>query len=121
MSDDSPPPLPQTRTTPPVKMAPRWICWLLASVIMPALPWMSINWTAKDDSAKLIGLTALALLLQLGASISVAIGFSKQRALGVGGVIGMTIVFMIASGAIGTAIWFAVCGVRMVKDFGIVQ
>jgi hypothetical protein len=84
---------------------------------MPALPWLTVSDGRKDDGTSVIVLTLFALFLQLAASIAVAMGFSKRRALGVGGVIGMSIVFMLASVAIGTAIWFATCLATQTLDF----
>lgn len=91
-------------------MKTRWIMWVLASVVMPALPWLSaVGGTTNLQSTTIPLLTLLALVLQLAASIAVAIGFCKRRSIGAGGAIGMSLVFMIASVAIGTAVWFAVC------------
>jgi hypothetical protein len=97
-------------------MTPRWIAWVVASVFMPALPWLTM--TEKNDTGtSVFVMTGIALILQLAASIAVAIGFSRRRSLGVGGAIGMTIVFMLASVAIGSAIWFAVCVAKASMDF----
>jgi hypothetical protein len=83
---------------------------------MPALPWLTM--TEKNDTGtSVLVMTGVALVLQLAASIAVAIGFSRRRSLGVGGAIGMTIVFMLASVAIGSAIWFAVCVAKASMDF----
>lgn len=124
MNGETPPPIPQqTPVQPPqlpgpVNMTPRWIAWIAASVIMPALPWLTIsNGGRGDDGSGVVVMTVFALVLQLAASIAVAIGFCKRRAIGAGGAIGMTIVFMLASVAIGTAIWFAVCATRIATDF----
>lgn len=123
MSEDTPPPVPgrspalPPQLPEPVNMAPRWVAWLVVSVIMPALPWLSVAKGGRDDGTGVIVLTIFALVLQLAASIAVAIGFCKRRAIGVGGAVGMTVVFMLASVAIGTAIWFAVCATRFATDF----
>ena len=124
MSAETPPPVPQQpfmlppQLPEPVNMVPRWIAWLVASIFMPALPWLMVNERSSDKEFQgVLAMTVLALLLQLGASIAVAMGFCKRRAIGVGGVIGMTVVFMLASVAIGTAIWFAVCATRIATDF----
>lgn len=124
MSEEAPPPIPpQPPAGPPVaqvqmvNMTPRWIAWLLASAIMPALPWLTMSGGPNESGASVIVFTLLALALQLAASIAVAIGFSKRRALGIGGAIGMSIVIMIASVAIGSAIWFATCLATQTMDF----
>lgn len=117
MSNETPPPIPPpvqggppSPPPAPVDMKARWIMWVLASVVMPALPWLSaVGGTTNLQSATIPLLTLLALVLQLAASIAVAIGFCKRRSIGAGGAIGMSLVFMIASVAIGTAVWFAVC------------
>ena len=119
MNEDTPPSA-QTPSPPElVNMRPRWLWWLIASVVMPALPWLAASPTSNSDAAfsSIIVLTTLALLLQLATSIAVAIGFCKRRNIGLGGAIGMTVVFMLASVAIGTAIWFAVCVARISTDF----
>jgi hypothetical protein len=122
MNEETPPPIPpQAPGLPPqpavlVNMKPRWIGWVAASVLMPALPWLTM--TEKNDSGtSVFVMTALALVLQLAASIAVAVGLSRRRALGVGGAIGLSIVFLLASVAIGSAIWFAVCVAKASMDF----
>lgn len=116
MSDVTPPPVPPPTQggpsvpPPPVDMKTRWIMWVLASVVLPALPWLTaIGGSNSLQSTAIPILTLLALVLQLAASIAVALGFCKRRSIGAGGAIGMTLVFMLASVAIGTAVWFAVC------------
>lgn len=89
---------------------------MFASVVMPALPWLTVA-SNKDDGTGVVVMTLLALLLQLAASIAVAVGFCKRRNIGAGGAIGMTIAFMAASVAIGTAIWFSVCVASVSMDF----
>ena len=122
MNEETPPPIPpQTSGLPPqpsvhVNMKPRWIAWVVASVIMPALPWLTMT-ENNDTGTSVFVMTGLALVLQLAASIVLAIGFSRRRALGIGGAIGMTIAFMAASFAIGSAIWFAVCVAKATMDF----
>ena len=63
----------------------------------------------NSDAAPALILLAIALITQLITSVFVAIGLSKKRALGVGGTIGLSIVFMLASLAIGTGVFFAAC------------
>ena len=120
MSEETPPPIPleQSQPAPGPQLPPesnkvRWILWVLASTIAPALPWLVYSDKAWDNGGSVLVTTTLALILQLAASISVAIGFCRRRSLSAGGAIGMTIVFMLASVAIGTAIWFSVCVARM--------
>lgn len=86
---------------------------MLASTVAPALPWATYSDKAWDDGGSVLVMTALALILQLAASIAVAISFCRRRSFSTGGAIGMTVVFMIASVAIGTAVWFAVCAARV--------
>ena len=122
MSADNPPPIPpQTpwqppQPLPPVNMKPRWIAWVAASVVLPALPWLTMSNASDNDGTNVIALTVLALILQLAASIALAVGFSRRRLLGVGGTIGMTVVFMLASVAIGIAVWLAACAGRLAMD-----
>lgn len=124
MNEETPPPVPgrypalPPQLPEPVNMTPRWIAWLVASIFMPALPWLMVNERSNDQAFQgVLAMTVFALLLQLAASIAVAMGFCKRRAIGAGGTIGMTVVFMLASVAIGTAIWFAVCATRIATDF----
>lgn len=122
MNEGMPPPIPAQPSTPPpqlppyVNMKPRWIAWLIASIIMPALPWLTLT-ASNEIGTGVFVMTGLALVLQLAASIAVAIGFCKRRAMGIGGAIGMTIVFMFASVAIGTPVWFSACAARASIDF----
>lgn len=120
MSQETPPPIPPP--SPPTLGAPppppensgvRWLFWVLASTVAPALPWATYSDKAWDDGGSVLVMTALALILQLAASIAVAISFCRRRSFSTGGAIGMTVVFMIASVAIGTAVWFAVCAARV--------
>lgn len=91
----------------PVRMKPRWISWVFASVVLPGLPWLF----AKDDreGVAVLTLTCLALLCQLMASIWVAVGLSRHRGLSGAAAVGFSVVFMLASVALGTAVWFAAC------------
>lgn len=54
-------------------------------------------------------LIILALLVQFAASIYLARGISARRQLGIGGIIGLSIVFMMGSVAIGFAVFFVAC------------
>lgn len=109
----SPPPMPQPPAGGPpplpghVPMKARWITWVLVSVLLPGLPWLFAD--EDKDGSLLFGLTAIALLSQLAASIWVAVGLSRNRGMGGGAAVGFSIVFMLASVAIGTAVWFAAC------------
>lgn len=109
MSGEVPPPLSAPaplvpQPVPQVSMAPRWIAWSLTSVLMPALPWFTTSTDDKEPIGLMI-MTGLALVCQLAVTIYLALGFSRKNRYGPGGVIGMTTVFMIASVAIGTAVW----------------
>ena len=124
MSDQAPPPIPppetpgwQPQLPPPVKMAPRWMAWVAASVLLPALPWMMYSEKDNEAGTGLVVMTIFALSVQLVVSAVVAAGFCRKRFIGVGGAIGMTLVFMLASVAIGTAIWFSACLARVTMDF----
>ena len=99
----APPPLPQ-----PQSMKAQWIAWVVSATVLPALPWVVFGSKTLDEG---VGITLLffAMVCQLIASIFVAIGVSKRRALGVGGIIGLSVVFMMASVAIGTAVFFVAC------------
>lgn len=100
-----PPPMPQ-----PPEMKPRWIGWVAASTLLPILPWLVLGKKADQAAAPVaLVLLGFALICQLVASIMVADGLSKKRTLGVGGTVGLSVVFMFASLAIGTAIFFVAC------------
>lgn len=109
----SPPPMPQAPVGGPpplpghVPMKARWITWALVSVLLPGLPWLF----AEDDKDGSIhfALLAIALLSQLAASIWVAVGLARNRGGSGGAAVGFSIVFMLASVAIGTAVWFVAC------------
>lgn len=90
-----------------VPMKARWISWVAVSILMPGLPWLF----AEDDrdGSLIFGLTGVALIMQLMASIWVAQGLARNRAQGVGATIGFSVIFMLASVAIGTAVWFVAC------------
>jgi hypothetical protein len=88
-------------------MKPRWIAWVLASVAGPALPWVFMH--LDDQGTTFMTLIGVALVLQLIASIRVAVGLARIRGLGAGGVFGFSIVFMLASVAIGSAVFFVAC------------
>jgi hypothetical protein len=99
---DTPPPLPQS-----VSLSSRWVTWIAASIVLPALPWLM---GGKDPSGTIVPvLTVFALMVQLGASIWLAAGMARKRGLSIGAVIGLTIAFMAGSVAIGCAVWFASC------------
>jgi FtsH-binding integral membrane protein len=123
MSEEAPPPVPQqVPTVPPqppplVSMAPRWIGWVAASVFMPALPWLMYSEEDKEAGTGVVVMTVFALVVQLVLSSVVAVGFCRKRLIGTGGAIGMTLVFMLASVAIGTAIWFSTCLMRVTMDY----
>jgi hypothetical protein len=123
MSDVPPSPPPaQTpgippQLPPPVNMAPRWIAWTIASVILPALPWLLYSEKARDAGTAVVVMTIFALILQLAASAAVSIGFCRKRFIGVGGMIGMTLIFMVPSVIIGTTMWFTGCLARMSLDY----
>jgi len=89
-------------------MTPRWVSWILASTVLPALPWAFRLNIDKNGDVVMV-LTLFALAVQLATSILVAAGLSKRKMLGVGGIIGFTILFMMGSVAVGTAMWFAGC------------
>ena len=110
----APPPMPQ-----PINMTPRWIGWVAASIFLPASPWLILGQKGMNnsDAAPALILLAIALITQLITSVFVAIGLSKKRALGVGGTIGLSIVFMLASLAIGTGVFFAACVAVASFDF----
>ena len=91
-------------------MALRWIAWVLACTVLPPLPFFVIGEKALDsDSNAFPVLIIFALCVQLGTSLWVAAGISKRRRLGVGGVIGLGIAFMVGSVAVGTGVFFVAC------------
>ena len=95
----------------PIDMKPRWIGWVVASTLLPTMPWIVLGKSGMKDSAApgALLMLGIALVAQLVASIMVAVGLSQKRLLGVGGSIGLSIVFMLASLAIGTAVFFVAC------------
>jgi hypothetical protein len=123
MNEDTPPPLPPQTPQPPVrtpsevKMAPRWIAWIIASTVFPVIPWLTYGGSRNEESNIIFALTALAITVQIAASIAVGVGYCRRRAIGPGGAVGMSFVFMIASFAIGTAIWFTTCLTMVSVDY----
>lgn len=109
----SPPPMPPSPAGGPpplpghVPMKSRWITWVLVSVLLPGLPWLFAD--EDKDGSIIFSLTAVALLCQLAASIWVAVGLARNRGGRGGAAVGFSIVFMLASVAIGTAVWFVAC------------
>jgi len=72
------------------------------------LPWVIGGSKTLDDNSAM-GMLIVTVLGQLIASIFLAIGLAKRRKLGVGGIIGLSVVFMMASVAVGTAVFFFAC------------
>ncbi|QIF00705.1 hypothetical protein [Roseimicrobium sp. ORNL1] len=112
---DPPPYVPRTRPPSPSEPDPtintgsRWIAWVVSSVVLPVLGWLvMLLFKLRGDSVVVL-LTAFALLCQFVTSVLLAQGFCARRGSGVGAAFGMTIVFFLASVAIGTAAWFAGC------------
>ncbi|CAN5800330.1 hypothetical protein BH11VER1_BH11VER1_02560 [soil metagenome] len=101
--DADPPPMPER-----LSLKSHWFFWLSACTILPALPFIFFGGKALDDVAG-IALILLALLVQLATSIYLARGVSQRRQLGIGGIIGLSVVFMMGSVAIGFAIFFVAC------------
>ena len=83
-----------------------WIAWIIASTLMPALPFLLIGKKGLDDGVALI---PLALMCQLGCSIWLARKMGEKLRKGPGFVVLMSFVFMIASVIIGTVSFFASC------------
>lgn len=54
-------------------------------------------------------LILMAMLVQFAASIYLARGIAARRQLGAGGIIGLSVVFMMGSFAIGFAVFFVAC------------
>ena len=128
MSTENQPPhspyVPQTRPSssgpdPTINMGSRWLAWVLAAVVLPVLGWFVLAVFKNEGISVVVLLTAFALLCQFVTSVLVAQGFCARRGSGVGAVFGMTIVFFLASVAIGTAVWFAGCMVVLSSGFKI--
>lgn len=100
---DEPPPMPQ-----PLSLKSHWLYWLFASTLLPILPFIIFGGKALDKGEG-IALILLALAVQFATSIYLARGVSQRRQLGIGGIIGLSIVFMMGSVAIGTAVFFVAC------------
>jgi urease accessory protein len=84
---------------------PEGLLWIDRQVLSPeamAAPFGGVG-------AEAMGMLIVTVLGQLIASIFLAIGLAKRRKLGVGGIIGLSLVFMLASVAVGTAVFFFAC------------
>jgi hypothetical protein len=95
----------------PINMTPRWIGWIVASAILPVLPWIVLGASTNKDASfpAVLIVLGVAMIAQLIASILVAIGLANQRSMGLGGIIGLSVAFMAASVAIGSGVFFVAC------------
>ncbi|MEZ0390427.1 MAG: hypothetical protein ACAI34_25330 [Verrucomicrobium sp.] len=107
MSDSIPPPLPPALGGPPGFMRPRWLVWVLVSVILPAIPWCFAK--IVDDGTFVAVYLSVAVLFQIAASVWLSLGLARGRGQGAGAVVGFSVVFTIASLAIGSAVFFVAC------------
>ena len=89
-------------------MKPRWVAWIAASIAMPAVTLVPV-YLKQEDISIFWALLALAVALQLVASIFLGSGMARTRALGVGGSFALSFAFVVASLAVGTAIMFVGC------------
>lgn len=92
----------------PQSLKSQWLTWVLTSSILPALPFLFFGGKALDKAESFV-LILVAMLAQLVASIFLARGIAMRRQLGIGGVIGLSVVFMMGSVAIGSAVFFVAC------------
>ncbi len=86
--------------------AVRWIAWIIACTLMPALPFLLIGKMGLDARLALI---PIALLCQLGCFIWLTMKMVEKLRKGPGFVVLMSFVFMISSVIIGTVSLFASC------------
>jgi hypothetical protein len=86
------------------KMVGRWIVWILASTLLPLIPILS-----KDDQNLPIGLISIALTGQLLASVFLAVGISGKRQKGIGGIISVSVLLILASLSMDVAVFFISC------------
>lgn len=93
---------------PPQSLKSHWFAWLFTSSILPALPFLFFGGKAIDKAESFV-LILVAMLAQLVASIFLARGIAARRQLGIGGIIGLSVVFMMGSVAIGFAVFFVAC------------
>ena len=103
--NEQPPPLPP----PPAigSMRGPWIAWIIASTLMPALPFLLFGGKGQNSDAAVM--IPLALMCQLGCSIWLAVKVAAKLKKGPGYVVLMSFVFMITSVIIGTVSFFASC------------
>ncbi|MEY4484538.1 MAG: hypothetical protein RL693_1990 [Verrucomicrobiota bacterium] len=92
----------------PQSLTLHWLSWLFSSTVLPILPFLIYGGKAIDKAEGVL-LILFALLVQLASSIYLARGVSSRRQLGVGGIIGLSVVFMMGSVAIGFAVFFVAC------------
>ena len=102
--NEVPPPVPPSKSE-SVSMRGPWIAWLVACVLLPALPFLLMGEKAEDGFA----FVPVAMICQFAASIWLALRMSAKLGKGSGFVVLMTVVFMIASVIIGTVSFFAAC------------
>lgn len=92
----------------PVSLKSHWCFWLFSSTLITALPFFVYGEHVlhKDGG---IYLFPIAFLAQLLASIGLACGIANRRQFGVGGIIGLSVTFMMGSVAIGCGILLIAC------------
>jgi hypothetical protein len=103
-----PPPLLPTETPPKPSSLAAWLCWILASTVLPASPFLLLGKKGFDSPACGI-LVLFALAVQFGCSIWVPMVLAKRGRKGPGFVIALTVALMIASVAVGSASFFGAC------------
>ena len=86
-------------------MAPRWILWVLATVVLPIPPWFTSEYDDGRTPILFMIMTGFAIVCQVWTSIAVGIGLGRKRALSTGGTVGMSILFTVISLAVATGIW----------------
>jgi heme/copper-type cytochrome/quinol oxidase subunit 4 len=101
---ENPPPLPPTDTS----MKSRWIAWIVACCVLPLVPLLLLM-TPSPSEGLVVSLLVSLILAQLVCSIYLALGLARKQGKGTGAIIGFSIVFMMASVAVGTAVVFVGC------------
>ncbi len=92
--DAAPPLMPQ-----PQSLKPHWLSWLFSSTILLVLPFFA------GKALDFVLILGAIMLVQMIASIYLARGISARRQWGIGGIIGLSIVFMMGNFAIEFAVF----------------
>jgi hypothetical protein len=92
----------------PQSLKTHWLFWLFSSTLLTALPFFVYGEHVLQKDG-IINFLLIAFILQLLASIRLACGIANRRQFGVGGIIGLSVAFMMGSVALGCGILFIAC------------